>query len=519
MPLTIKLLFPAGRYHATPWGRHVNEGVPEWPPSPWRFLRALIAVWRRTCPDFGEMDVREVLEQMLEPPLIRLPNSTVAHTRHYMPWEKKGPADRTLVFDTFVSVAKEEALYFHWPNASVTPDQIQMLSRMLENLSFLGRAESWVEATVVSEERAAEPNCVPAADNFVNPVSLLCPNPTVCFNDQYFPKIDKAKLKKGKLKPSDYLFDSPRWHICLDTETIHAERWSAVPGSRWVNYTRPPEESRIAASKTVRRTTPTVIRFVLDGPVLPLATETLAFSESFRRAAMSRFNHWCRRHTKRSVKYLRKPDLYSSPTLSGKELSGKLLKGHVHAHYWPVFAADDPHRIRGMTLYARCGFKNEEIEALESLRSIKLNEGEAILCRVVGTGGMSDLSELKRGPARIWRSVTPFLGHEEIGVHGRIRFLRKGLKREWRRMAEEVPVFTGIELEEVIEIPAEELQSFQAAQAREFLRLRPKHGGRQAYRPGAMFRLRFSRPVGTMFSLGYGSHFGMGLFTPVPDSP
>ena len=51
MPVIIKLKFPAGRYHATPWGRHVNEGVPEWPPSPWRLLRALVAVWKRTCPD------------------------------------------------------------------------------------------------------------------------------------------------------------------------------------------------------------------------------------------------------------------------------------------------------------------------------------------------------------------------------------------------------------------------------------------------------------------------------------
>ncbi len=39
MPVIIKLTFPAGRYHATPWGRHVNEGVAEWPPSPWRLLR------------------------------------------------------------------------------------------------------------------------------------------------------------------------------------------------------------------------------------------------------------------------------------------------------------------------------------------------------------------------------------------------------------------------------------------------------------------------------------------------
>ena len=47
MPLSIAVAFPAGRFHATPWGHHVNEGLPEWPPSPWRLLRALIATWKR----------------------------------------------------------------------------------------------------------------------------------------------------------------------------------------------------------------------------------------------------------------------------------------------------------------------------------------------------------------------------------------------------------------------------------------------------------------------------------------
>ena len=41
--LAIELTFPGGRYHATPWDAHVNEGVTEWPPSPWRVLRALVA--------------------------------------------------------------------------------------------------------------------------------------------------------------------------------------------------------------------------------------------------------------------------------------------------------------------------------------------------------------------------------------------------------------------------------------------------------------------------------------------
>ena len=39
--------FPAGRYHATPWGRNVNEADVAWPPEPVRILRSLIATWWR----------------------------------------------------------------------------------------------------------------------------------------------------------------------------------------------------------------------------------------------------------------------------------------------------------------------------------------------------------------------------------------------------------------------------------------------------------------------------------------
>ena len=39
----LAIRFVAGRYHATPWGRHVNEADVAWPPEPWRLLRAFVA--------------------------------------------------------------------------------------------------------------------------------------------------------------------------------------------------------------------------------------------------------------------------------------------------------------------------------------------------------------------------------------------------------------------------------------------------------------------------------------------
>ena len=68
---TIRLVFAAGRYHGTPWGRHVNEGVPEWPPSPVppAALRALYDVWQRKC---GDLPEKEKSGRFLKPsPLLR----------------------------------------------------------------------------------------------------------------------------------------------------------------------------------------------------------------------------------------------------------------------------------------------------------------------------------------------------------------------------------------------------------------------------------------------------------------
>src|SRR5437660_10646622 len=146
MPVIFQLTFPAGRFHATPWGRHVNEGVPEWPPSPWRLLRALVAVCKRTCPDVADSQLRRILEPLAQPPRFRLPPHRVAHTRHYMPWEKKGPHDRTLVFDTFVSISRRDPLLIGWPDAEMSTDDRAILSKLLGNLSSFGRAEGWVHA-------------------------------------------------------------------------------------------------------------------------------------------------------------------------------------------------------------------------------------------------------------------------------------------------------------------------------------------------------------------------------------
>jgi CRISPR-associated protein Csb2 len=522
MPIALRFTFPGGRYHATPWGRHVNEGVPEWPPSPWRLLRALVAVWKRTSPDLSDSDMRRLLAQLVEPPVFRLPPHRVAHTRHYMPWEKKGPQDRTLVFDTFVSVGRDDPLFIGWPDANLDADGERCLRRLLSNIGVLGRAEAWVEASVVpvSEIPSITWNCGPAVAAHPNPLPVFCPDPATCFDSDHYPTLDPAKLAKGKVKPAEYLFDCPRWHLCLDTETIHAQRWPTVPGARWVNYSRPEENIAVAfPRRQIARSQPTIARFVLDGPVLPLVTDTLPLAESVRRVAMGCFRRWCERHPDEAAAFRREdvPDRFASAILSGKDAGGVRLAGPGHAHYWPTAAESDPRRIGGVTLFARDGFGPGELAALAAMRKVNVGELDDLRIQLIGLGQTHDLGQALVGPSAVWQSLTPFLGHEEIGIRGRSRYLRKGLRREWRRLADQMPELRGVELRDIEELSGEEVSRAGLPQPREFRRSRSKDGGLAANRAAAMFRLTFSDSISGPLSLGYANHFGMGRFVPAAD--
>jgi CRISPR-associated protein Csb2 len=165
MPV-IDLYFPASRLHATPWGRHVNEGAVEWPPSPWRILRALIATWHLKKQDvFDYGAVRSLVTALAENlPRYWLPPASLGHTRHYMPYLEGSKVKTAKVFDTFVHLATGEPVRIFWDMA-LTPGQECALNLLFENLGYLGRAESLVEARLVAEEEGPQPNVRPLAED------------------------------------------------------------------------------------------------------------------------------------------------------------------------------------------------------------------------------------------------------------------------------------------------------------------------------------------------------------------
>jgi CRISPR-associated protein Csb2 len=512
MPVTIQLKFPAGRYHATPWGRHVNEGVPEWPPSPWRLLRALVAVWRRTCADLPEAQMKRLLTPLTLPPVFKLPPHRVAHTRHYMPWEKKGPADRTLVFDTFVGINRQEALFVCWPAAELSADDRFALERLLTNLTSLGRAEGWVHADLV--EGTLEWNCVPTVSD-TNPVPVFCPNPDTVFESEHYPTHDPKKLAKGKVNTADFLFDCPPWHLCLDTETMHERRWPTVPGARWVNYTRPLETDVVFPKpKLTERQMPTVARFLVDGPVLPLVTETLPLAEQARRSLLSICKHLARRR----APHLSDSEIWPlSPALWGKDEEGRPRIGHAHAFFLPA-DEDDDGRIDHVTVFAPMGFNSLERQAIDTLRRLPFGDGDGLSMVLTGLGSERDFRAPVLGESTVWTCATPFVVTRYPKLRGKKRDRPEDYAspRDFAQHVLEQDVKRRPDLPPVESIEAVELIGPHRLRSVQFKRFRSKQDDDGGRRPAGGFRITFAATVRGPLCLGHACHFGLGLFLASP---
>lgn len=468
MPTAVEIRLLAGRFHATPWGRHVNEATLEWPPAPWRVLRALAAGLARVGADMN--GCRRLLTPLLDAPVYHLPAASAAHTRHYMPWEKQpGKPEKVLVFDAFVVTS--EPLVVRW-DVDV-PDRAA-LQRALEQVVYLGRSQSWAELRLLETPPEGEPNCVLAEPGTVPPgeelVELLAP--------------DSEEPERAL----EALF--------VTTDEVRNAGLDRPLGTRWIAYRRPrldldplPRQSRRGAQEPAA----TTAVFLATGPALPPLTEALAVAELLRRSVMA----W----------YGRLNAGATSPVLSGKDASGRPLEGHRHAFYLAI-DEDGDRRIDRLVVHAPMGLGRLEREALTAVRSLEPGEGRPPLhLHLLGFGTPERFASRAFGPARKWRSHTPFL----LVRHPKLRG-----PAEARRMVENPFEQVQLELDRrAIQRPAS-VTPIRGTGYRwlEFRTHRRGHSGP----PGAWgFELEFDEPVRGPIALGRHCHFGMGVFLSCDD--
>ncbi|MDY3556151.1 type I-U CRISPR-associated protein Csb2 [Gemmata sp. JC717] len=536
MPVSVALSFPGGRFHATPWGHHVNEALPEWPPSPWRFLRALVAVWKRKLRHLTGADVEPVLSELVKTrPAFYLPPATLGHTRHYMPLNSTDESKRTKVFDAFVSLAPDAEVVFHWDDATLTDDGKQTLRLLLSQLGYFGRAESWCAAQLLADFDSARLNCLPGSATGKEPVRVLTADP--------------GTWNGWSFKDKKIVLPDPKWNLLAETADLHLERWSDPPGSKWVTYARPtnsfaPRPAPRPVSPGDTKTEFVAARFVLDVAEgrrpLPLVTETLPLAEEIRRQLGREYGRIVRNRN-RGVEFAKDDPRLFSPMFYGKDEYGMPACSHDHAFYLPS-DEDRDGRIDHITVFASGRFSRDDVSALDGLRTLSFGkEGEADgddesrqrrtthRLLLIGLDRAEAVHSEQFRSATVWESATPYIAFRHLKERGTKRDRREFLSPE------ALPEFMEHVLREDFaqreDLPKPDRVTFVRDplvhrddgglewryRSLQFRRGRNRRGDDGFSRPFGAFRVTFPERVRGPISLGYACHFGMGSFRPVPE--
>lgn len=520
----LELRFPAGRYHATPWGRHVNEGTVEWPPSPWRILRALIATWywkARRNSEISDDTIRALVNALSQRPVFRLPRATTAHTRHYMPYNEGKNEKTTKVFDTFIQLADNDSVLVAW-DTDLSPELLAALKTLAARLGYFGRAESLVEARVLEGIAAIEPNAPSLAEGAELPdkhelVRLLAPMKATDYDKWRTSflttnqKPGAGKKKSGKKpktvempKVPEDLFAA----LHADTGELQAAGWNLPPGAEYVNYIRPENAFAPTTKPRLRRSKdlPTVARYAVVSAVAPSITQTISVADRVHDALCK----WSNQGKGRAAVF------------TGLADDGEPRGDHAHAH---VFCEANGRRdaITHITIWATMGFNDDACLALRSLKKVWGHAGHDIRLVLHGIGSPKDFKDCAFfGSSKTWRSVTPFVStrHAKTFRDGRPKMDANGWQigsagHDLLRLlafhphGEAATIKLLDERERPFQFGTRHLRSLQ------FQTTRYDGGGDRGNSSGNAFSISFPEPVSGPFALGYGSHFGLGLFVPV----
>jgi CRISPR-associated protein Csb2 len=520
--------FPVGRYHATPWGRHVNEADVAWPPEPVRILRALIATWWRKGDHerFPKVVLDDLIDALAaELPIFQLPEAVHTHVRAFMP----APVDRKLIYDAFFRLDRDAQMIVAWPNVVLAPDKLSLAAHLLERIGYLGRAESWAESFIAKHwngEFNASPRSAdtPTVKDMV-PVDVavpVTPRNWSELQERFMRELKhKAMSKRDRALTEATVPARLADALSVDTEQWQNAGWSNPPPLRKVIYDRPAVGPLPSRARPKSRPlggqpgVPAVARYVLAGRPRPRIEDALHIAEVTRLALMGIGSGGV------------------PVELSGRDERGPLRDDPIHRHafYLPE-DADRDGLIDHVIVYCRLGFSDEARRRLDRLTRLWIARGRTeedgetgrkewrvALEDIAAPSAFANSSRLLRR-ASVWESVTPYLKsrfdkRRPRTLEATIETYRRQIVVEWERRFPTTPP-PGIE--PVLDsanprrfvVPVGQGRTLRSTLA--FARTRGGRGGRQLDTAGGFFRLRFEKKVEGPVALGWGAHFGLGLF-------
>jgi CRISPR-associated protein Csb2 len=465
---TLAIRFPLGRFHANPWDRAVNEGATDWPPSPWRILRALVATWYTRWPDLPAPALDGLLDALADPPCYRTPNAVPGHTRHYLPdlEHRKGEQGHTdLTLDPFLWLVPGDELLIRW-DATLDAEQRQLLTKLVELLPYLGRSESVCEARLLDEETQPDEFWWrPGAGGQTRLLAVTRP-------------VSRTALE-------------------VTTTEVRRHRHTMPSGTRWVSYLAGHTATAVMPRQAVETGKVTAIRFAVMGRVPMKATHGLLLADRAHERAGT------------ALKQAGIPESRRHEIMG----TGGASTDHAHAHWiaWP----DSEERgvsVHNLITWCSGGLQADEVQALLS-RSLRTLSGQRGDYEVSGfpdvellfqaAGPVELVAPELCGPARQWRSRTPYLPVRHRKRETLDEYLAADVAAELRYREKSTAVVSRIES---APRPTDRWAS-------EFRRHRLNER-RTHSRPGMGLRLEFAEEVRGPLLLGQLSHFGYGVFVP-----
>jgi CRISPR-associated protein Csb2 len=255
----------------------------------------------------------------------------------------------------------------------------------------------------------------------------------------------------------------------------------------------------------------TVARFALAANVLPLVTGSLPFAELVRKALIR--NRY---------------DTGFSEVICGKLADGTPLENHQHAHYIAT-DEDNDGRIDHLTIFAPRGFNEGDVSALNRISSVNWRESRTgVRLVLIGLGNTADFAR-DGNPVALFdkkanfRSVTPFslpnFPNRGGGKPARPKDTPEGqLRRELRKRGLPEPIeITPIKGFFQTLAPIENITD--AHPRFRWLEFTYRRFNGTSGNGLAGFEIEFPPEdldkIETPLTLGFGCHFGLGLFLPL----
>jgi len=291
---------------------------------------------------------------------------------------------------------------------------------------------------------------------------------------------------------------------CLQIQTseLHSHGWSQPPGSRRVFYWRRVnalEVGSVSVRKVVSIPSVEAVLLALATPTgnehaLPHIIRTLPQAERLHKQLVGHLNG------------------RNNPTLTGRDDERRPLKvPHRHGHILPLDLNGDGH-LDHVLVWAPMGLDGEAQSAIRATRQTFTKGGIGPLRLAwAGSGSLADL-RLLRGPFgeglqsvlaqnREWISLTPFVPPRHLKKKGANTLAGQVIAElRSRHLPEPVDI-------EVVDSHENDL----ARSQRHFIRGR-RFGPPPPIDCGFTLRLHFAEPVSGPVCIGYGGHFGMGMF-------